>query len=92
MEINFNYNNYQYRINCQRGKTRNGFKHVATLESPYKNPNLNNAIEWIPLYTSKCFYLNRTWESYEFQSVIYKLIRKHWNKDFESVVKLIESK
>jgi len=53
------------KIVCDSAKTRNGFKHVATL--------LINGEE---VEETKCCYLNRTWERYEFQSVLYKIIEK----------------
>lgn len=101
MEINLIYNAKQYRIRCEWGKTRNGFKHTATLEIPFNNngsvfpfndSGFLNAIEYREIDSAKCFYLNRTWESYQFQSVIRKLIRKHFNNEFESVMDLIEKK
>lgn len=52
-------------IVCKSEKTRNGFRHLATL-----------CINGNEQETAKCTYLNRTWESYEFQSVIQKLIEK----------------
>jgi hypothetical protein len=50
---------------CEAKKTRSGFKHEATL---VKNSNTYETV--------KCCYLNRTWECYEYQSVLYKLIEK----------------
>lgn len=57
--------NNEKEIVCEWKKTRNGFKHEATL--------LINGSE---TETAKCCYLNRTWESYEFQSVINSLLNK----------------
>ena len=50
---------------CEWKKTRNGFKHEAIL--------LRNGEE---IERAKACYLNRTWESYEYQSVLLKLLRK----------------
>ena len=63
-------------VECQAKKTRNGFKHVATL--------LINGDE---RDKSEANYLNRTWESYEFQSVILKLLNK--TKALDDVEKAI---
>jgi len=52
-------------IVAQAEKTRNGFKHTATL---YVNGQ--------EVDKSTAHYLNRTWESYEFQSVVNNLIGK----------------
>jgi len=54
---------------CESERTRSGFRHLATL--------LRNGIEE---ETAKCCYLNRTWERYEFQSVLNKVV----NKAFEN--------
>ena len=53
------------KVVCDIAKTKNGFKHVAKL--------LINGEE---VEQTKCCYLNRTWESYEFQSVLYKIVEK----------------
>jgi hypothetical protein len=50
---------------CESQRTRNGFRHLATL---MKNGREQD--------TAKCCYLNRTWERYEFQSVLSKLVDK----------------
>jgi len=50
---------------CESQRTRSGFRHLATL--------MRNGIEQ---ETGKCIYQNRTWESYEFQSVLNDVVRK----------------
>lgn len=60
----FKINEY-LEIECEWKKTRGGFKHTATL--------LLNGIKREEV---KCCYLNRTWEKYEYQSVIHKLLEK----------------
>lgn len=57
--------NDKIEVVCEHKKTRTAFKHEATL--------LINGIE---VDSTKICYLNRTWESYEFQSVLSKLIDK----------------
>lgn len=52
-------------IVCQWRKTRNGFKHEATL-----------FLSGSECETVKVCYLNRTWERYEYQTVILKLADK----------------
>ena len=52
-------------IVCESQRTRNGFRHLATL-----------MIDGRERDTAKCCYLNRTWERYEFQSVLNKLVDK----------------
>lgn len=54
--------NKNIEIVCESQKTRNGFRHLATL--------IYHGRE---IQTVKCCYLNRTWERYEFQSVLEKL-------------------
>ena len=56
-----NFQGEKNSIYCKCENTRNGFKHVATM---YYNRNT---------YVAVCYYLNRTWECFEYQSVIRKL-------------------
>ena len=53
----------RFSVICDWKRTRNGFKHEATLCS-------NGSA----VVTVKCCYLNRTWEAYEYESVLRKLI------------------
>ncbi len=59
-----NKNDSTIEVVCESQKTRNGFRHLATL--------LYNGIE---SESVKCCYLNRTWERFEFESVLEKLAR-----------------
>jgi hypothetical protein len=52
-----------YQIIARWEKTRNGFRHVAVL--------MKDGYE---IGKAKANYLNRTWESYEYQSVIHELL------------------
>jgi len=57
--------NKKIQVVCEWKKTRNGFKHTAVLF--VSNMEMDNA---------KCCYLNRTWERYEFESVLKELANK----------------
>lgn len=50
---------------CESQDTRNGVKHVCTV---YKNG--------AKMETATCRYYNRTWEAFEFQSVLAKAAQK----------------
>lgn len=50
------------QVECQTLDTRNGFKHVATFYDNYRK-----------VATSTCYYINRTWERYEYESVLLEL-------------------
>lgn len=52
-------------IICDTKNTRNGFKHTATL-----------MIDGFYADQTKVCYLNRTWESYQYETVLRKLITK----------------
>ena len=54
----------KYTVICVWEKTRNGFRHTAEVQNEH-GYTLNYA---------KCSYLNRTWERYEFESVIHKVL------------------
>ena len=60
--------NKNLSIVCEYKNTRNGFKHEATLLQNGRSIDF-----------SKVCYLNRTWESFEFETVIIKLL--DLNKD-----------
>ncbi len=69
-----------YSIVCQWKKTRNGFKHTAAI---FK--------EGLIAFKTKVCYLNRTWESYEYQTVLHKAIRKYFKKPFaEAYIKQLD--
>jgi len=61
---------------CEWKKTRNGFKHEATL--------LKNGQS---ILTVKECYINRTWECYEFDTVLNKLAEKSGMKEISEFVK-----
>jgi len=61
----------EFRVNkktsiiCRNENTRYGFRHLATL-----------MINGQEVDKANCCYYNRTWESYEYETVIRKLLRK----------------
>jgi hypothetical protein len=57
-------NNYQIICNCEN--TRYGFRHLASL----KDKNYNEIAK------AKCCYYNRTWGSFEYETVIRQLLNK----------------
>jgi len=59
--------NDELEIVCEWKKTRIAFKHVATL--------LRNGAE---VCETKICYQNRTWESFDFQSVAHKIVRQYF--------------
>jgi hypothetical protein len=69
-------------------KTRSGFSHTSEL---YDN---NNNL----LATSKCNYLNRTWESYSFQTSMKDAVHKaieneiQFQKDLQGIKRLTQQK
>jgi hypothetical protein len=66
-------------IECVYRKTRNGFRHSASL---YKDGRQK--------YTASISYLNRTWESFEFESVLQKILdkAKYPEQQKESLLKI----
>jgi len=72
--------NKTYNIVCDFKSTRNGFKHIATL---HKNG--------FSIYATKICYLNRTWERFEYESILIKVIDenfKHNERDnFLNIIK-----
>ena len=76
----FNLSNV-YNIVCNWKNTRNGFKHTANL---CKNG--------FSVYETKICYLNRTWERFEYESILKKVIENYFeNKEKEKFLKVIHS-
>jgi len=50
---------------CNSESTRYGFRHLATM-----------CRDGIEIQDGKCTYQNRTWEAYDFQSVLFDVVRK----------------
>lgn len=69
-----------YNVVCNWQNTRYGFRHVATL---HKNG--------FQIAKAKCCYYNRTWESYQYESVLLKIVNDNFKgedlKKFIEVVK-----
>ena len=69
----------EYSIVCEWKSTRNGFKHEATL--------LKNGLED---GNTKICYLNRTWERFEYESVLLRIIDKFFkgeeNKKYKEII------
>jgi len=64
-----------FKIECYSEGTQYGFRHLAVL---YKNG--------VAVDKTKACYYNRTWEAYEFQTVINKLIEN--NQELKEAVKI----
>lgn len=62
--------NDKYEITCTSEKTRSGFRHLANL---YRTGQSGTTTL---IDKAKVCYLNRTWESFEYESVIQDLLRK----------------
>jgi hypothetical protein len=61
---NFEFGGGKYQVICEYKKTRMAFKHTAIVRDEHYNA----------ISETKICYQNRTWESYEFQSVIHQAI------------------
>lgn len=68
-----------YSIVCEWQNTRYGFRHMAILH--FKDKEIDR--------TKICYY-NRTWESFEFQSVLEVMITKHFKDDEELRTKFLK--
>lgn len=58
--------NEEYQVVCEWVKTRTAFKHTANL--------IRNGRE---VDETKICYLNRTWERFEYESVLVKILEKN---------------
>ena len=62
--------NADYAVVCEFVSTRSGFKHVATLL--FKGEEIDS---------TKICYSNRTWERFQYESVLNKMIQKHFTDE-----------
>jgi hypothetical protein len=72
--------NNDYSIVCNSESTRSGFRHLATLtRGGYE------------IGKAKICYYNRTWESYEFESVLFRIVDCYFEgqekENFRNIVK-----
>ena len=66
---------------CEWKKTRLAFKHEATVIDQYGNA----------VYRTKICYQNRTWESFDYQSVAHKAINGYFkDQEAEDNIKLVD--
>lgn len=68
-----------YSVVCVFKGTRSGFKHTATL--------MKNGLQ---IAETKICYLNRTWERFEYESVLRKLINENFKGDEKKYLTAIE--
>ena len=73
--------NKKYSVVCDSKSTRYGFKHVASL--------CRNGIE---IAETKINYLNRTWERFDYESILNKIISENFeNKEKETNLKILKN-
>lgn len=73
--------NKNYSVICEAENTRNGFRHVATL--------LKNGSDIARATKS---YLNRTWECFQFESVLLKIVNDNFDgEEREGFINIIKS-
>lgn len=78
MFVKTNDNNFTAHFSCKGEKTRYGFRHLCMLDyfnSHNPNDNTKNGGA-----CDKCCYYNRTWESYQYRTVMCKTVLKAINK------------
>lgn len=67
-------------IQCGSQDTRYGFRHLAILRS-----------HGVRLAETKACYYNRTWERYEYASVIHSAIRKAFPKEADALIERVDN-
>lgn len=71
-----------FTIVCESQKTRYGFRHLATL-----------CRDGLSTAKAKCCYYNRTWECFEFESVLKKIINNNFDdKEKQEYLKAIKDR
>ncbi len=76
----FNLDNV-YNVVCNWKNTRSGFKHTANL--------CENGFS---IYETKICYLNRTWERFEYESILKKIVESYFEgKEKEKYLQVIKN-
>jgi hypothetical protein len=71
-----------YNVVCESLPTRSGFKHTAHL---IKN-------DYSEVYTTKINYYNRTWECYEYESILIKVVTSYFkDKDKNNFLDIVKN-
>lgn len=78
-QYEFVLNGINYSIINESKITRNGFKHESTLYKKFKKTNIAfYQFEFEKIHQAKAFYINRTWEAFQYESVMKKLINTYF--------------
>lgn len=73
--------NDEYNIVCNWQNTKYGFRHLATLH--------RNGFE---IAKAKCCYYNRTWECFEFETVLEKIVNDNFTgQEKEKFLEIIKT-
>jgi hypothetical protein len=87
-----NFNGTRYAVVCDVVNTRNGFAHVCELlvNTVNRDPDYFNLI----VKTVRVNYINRTWESYQYRTAIYKLFSGFdaTKKHVQDVMKIVDER
>jgi hypothetical protein len=83
--IIFTIKNQKYSIHLTWRKTRNGFAHDSYL---LKQSSGADSLFFQVSKKKSCFYINRTWEAYTYQSVIRKLIYASFDESTANAIML----
>lgn len=86
-QYEFMLNGINYIIINETKGTRNGFKHESRLfriiqknqSSFITTDDSPNRYEYVELEKAKVFYMNRTWERFQYESVMKKLIHEYFD-------------
>ncbi len=69
---------YRISVECVVARTKNGFKHIATCY-----PVCNDVPD--AKFTCTKYYLNRTWEMFEFQSVLLDCVNRMIDNEYDCI-------
>lgn len=75
--------NNESRLTCYYQSTRTGFRHLCFLTSMCEDgePNTKD-------YIAKVCYVNRTWETYPYESVLYEAVKTITTRQITNTVNL----
>ena len=79
-------NDNEYRLTCYYQNTRAGFRHLCFLTRMCEDDEPNTKD-----YLGRCTYINRTWESYPYESVLREAVNKIVTSQITNIVDLAMS-
>ena len=85
-------NDKKISVNCYAKATRTGFKHYTNFIVIEDADGYIYPLDKIGVKEIKCCYINRTWERYKYQSLLYAVIERLYQAKFITIDECVNAK